>query len=347
MGPGEKTGVIGRPPTMQLRSRSLKRGAGIAGAIALALSFTAATVRAQAPGPPYPPLYPPPAGAYAPYPQQYPQPSYAPQPPYPQPSISQPPPASPPPTPRSSGTLLLAKGYSGAFGITAARVAVNQGSEWRTYSGGLGGAGAGTVALGPLSVYSRGSLYVGGGGGGLEGALALESYPGLGVFLGSAVQIFAGLGVAGRGVKNDEIDATMVTLPGAMLGVQFAVNGFGVGLGPTAGLVARTDYAPGDELQGRRFFRRTGMQLGCGGTAAVFTEWFAIHGSVVRLAIDESVTAGDAAACLHIQAFATCGFGQYWRARATDSRGVTQLVPTTHVGITIGIGGASVSAAAL
>lgn len=237
----------------------------------------------------------------------------------------------------------MASGYSAAFGLTGSRIAVDQGSEWRTYGAGVGGSGAGTVALGPLSVLTRGSLHIGGGGGGLEGAVAVESYAGLGIPLGNVMQLFLGIGLNGRGLKNDEIDATTLTIPAGVLGLQLAVDGFGFVLGGTGGLVARTDYAPGDELQGRRFFRRTGMRGGYGGTAAIFTPWFAVHGSMVRLAMDEPVTAVDGAACLHIGSFAACGFGQYWRSPATDVRGVTQIVPTTQLGITIGIGSAGVS----
>jgi len=225
------------------------------------------------------------------------------------------------------------------LGGAGTRIAVDQGgNEYRTWGGGMFAHGAGTASVGPLSTFGRVNFFLGGGGGGLEGSIAVESYFGGGIPVGSFSQVFLGVGLGARGVKNDELDAISITLPGAMLGYQLAFDGFGLVLAGSGDVTPRTEYAPGDELQGRRAFMRPGTRLGYGGTAALFTRYVFADAGIHRLAMADSPLVVDGSACLSVWYVAACGFGQYWRATVQTAGGTSATVPSLAAGLSLGVG---------
>lgn len=233
------------------------------------------------------------------------------------------------------------------IGIAGSHVAVSQDRTATTLSGGVVGSLAGVVALGPLNAMVRGNLYLGGGGGGLEGIVSEQAYLGLGIPIGSALQVFGGAGVGVRGIKNDELAALAIDFPAATAGFLIATDYFSFVAAPTAGLAGRTEYAPGDELQGRRFFRRASTQLGYGGVAGLFTDYFSVHGSLQQLAMTHPITSADGVACIHVSLVAVCGFGQYWTGLTANPAGVERTIASTQIGLSLGLGKAAAGALAL
>ena len=318
------------------------------------------------PAQPYPQPYPYPAQPYPqptpaqPYPQGSPQQPYpgrpAPQPPYAPPTGTSPYPSapsntspspSPSPSPsaseRSDGPFKLSNAlgasYGAAGGISFTRLAVDQGAEHRTWGGGMALTAAGVGHSSTVGAFGRGNFLLAGGGGGLEGMSALELYGTVGASATNSFHVSLGLGMAVRGVRNDEIDALKITLPAAMLGLQATFNGFGLAFGPTAGLALRTEYAPGDELQARRFVSRPGFQTAYGGSAILSTELLYAHAGVQRLAMTSPVTSGDGAVCLRIFFVAACAVGQVWNGIATQPLvGASKEIPSYYVGGLLGVG---------
>ncbi len=318
-----------------------------------ALIVTCGVVTAASAQRPQQPPYPQQPYPQQPYPQQpYPQPPYAPYPPYPQQPYPQQPypqqpypqqPAPPPPSPSPSrpyGTDPIGLGYSITFAAAGTRVEVDQGAPLRTWAGGgfLHFSAAGLSDY--ISLRGRVTAFLGGGGGGYEGAGAIQFFAGLGVSPTQSSQLFVRLGSNAYFLKNDEIEASTTSFPAVELGYQFYVNGFGFSLSPQAGLAGRTEYEPGDEGQGRRYARRISTRMTAGGAASLFTDYVFFDASLLRVLDSDPLTIVEGEVCVVPYIFSVCGFAQYWRSSAIGPAPTfdVRTIPTTYFGLAVGVG---------
>jgi hypothetical protein len=330
---------------------------GMVGVFVAALVVVPSVARAQYAPQPYPqqpyPQQPYPQQPYPsqPYPSQpYPSQPY-PQQPYPQqPYPQQPYPQQPPINPAKQEPRYAGFGVSGVLGAAFGRAVVDQGPEWRTFSGGVLLHGLTTGFHDFATGRARLTAQIGGGGGGAEAAYAGELYVGVGVPLSESSQLHLRIGVDAVGLKNDEIEATTGELPGVQLGWGIWTNGIGFELGGKGGVVPRTEYEPGDEMQGRRYWRRFNTELDYGAYGSLVSTFFTVSGSYRRMAHEDPLTVVEGNACLHF-VLALCAVGQQWKGQAFGPTGgaLSQLgtkdITTTYLGFAIGIGGSKTEAA--
>jgi hypothetical protein len=294
----------------------------------------------QSPTPRYPQQYPPQQ-----YPQQYPQQQY-PQQQYPQ---QNPPPGWSPPPPSEPGVESpdpAGFGYALALTGGGARTEVDQGPSWRTWAGGVFFHASASGFANHTSARVRLSGFLGGGGGGFESAAAVQAYIGLGAPISRGSQLFVRFGGNGYALKNDEIEANTSQFPGVQLGINFHTKGFGFELAPQAGLSARTEYEPGDEEQGRRYWRRMGSRGSAGGLASLYTDYFFADASFSRVLDSDPLTLVEGDACVVPYVFSICAFGQYWKsiANAPVPLAPRLTIPSTYFGISVGVGVAGAAA---
>ena len=284
-------------------------------------------------GPSPPPTYA--APGYAP-------PSYAP--------TSPAPPASPlPALPASTGSLINGSLALGAGGAVARQTVDLGGAEYRSISGGLFLFANGTGSIFGFGYRMRLAANVQGGSAGLETRVAGEVFYGLALPLARGFDVFLHVGTQGYGLSNDEVKASLLMLPALETGVLLNFEDVVIGLGPTAGLGLVTDYAPGDEDQGRRYRRKRTSDLGVGGFASVTWKHLVLGGSYTRILAKDPVSVVDGELCGLVSSVALCGFVQYWRSSAASAQpGVVGspdalLAPTLFVGAAIGFGSAVAS----
>jgi hypothetical protein len=130
------------------------------------------------------------------------------------------------------------------------------------------------------------------------------------------------------------------------LGWQIWTNGIGLEVGGKGGVVPRTEYEPGDEMQGRRYWRRFNTELDYGAYGSIVSEFFNVSGSYRRIPHDEAVTVIEGNACLHFIG-ALCAVGQQWKGAAFGPTGggvglgVPQgerVITSTYLGLALGFG---------
>jgi hypothetical protein len=298
----------------------------------VALVFTGSLAQAQQPGPYLQQPHPPQQYPQQQYPQQYPQQQY-PQQQYPPPFGPSSPPSAESLEPAGFGYALV---FAGGGGFTE----VDQGPAWRTTAGGLFFHGSASGFANHTSARLRVSGFFGGGGGGFETAAALQAFIGLGAPVSRGSQLFVRMGSSAYVLKNDEIEASATQLPAVQVGVDFHTKGIGFEVSPQAGLAPRTEYEPGDEDQGRRYWRRIGTRGSVGGLATVYSDYFFLDGSFSRVLDSDPLTLLEGDVCIVPYVFAVCAFGQYWRslANAPTPLAPRLTVPTTYFGFSVGFG---------
>jgi hypothetical protein len=252
---------------------------------------------------------------------------------------------------QASGLSVFNLGASGALGGAIAHQSVQLGApEYRSWSGGVFLYGNGIGSLVGLAVRERVAINIHGGAAGLETRVGGELYLGPSIKLFDGGALLLNLGLQGYGLANDELRASILQLPAAEVALLFSVEGATLALGPTSGLALRTEYAPGDEDQGRRHRRLRTSDLASGGFVSFTSEHVAVDASLTRLIASEPLWVADGEACLFFSPLALCGFAQYWRSTATLAQpglplapDLNPMVPTVYVGGALAIGASGTS----
>jgi hypothetical protein len=158
--------------------------------------------------------------------------------------------------------------------------------------------------------------------------------------LSSAVQLVLRGGIEIDSYEDDELDVSVITFPLMTGGLQITTDVLFVELAPRAGTTLRAVYAPGDESEGRRHFRRSRVALSWGG-AALFSVPFAyFEGSVARVEEDAGLWLERASACGFFEAkggITLCGWGQAWHGPVIGEDGVRD-VSSLAGGVSVGFG---------
>jgi hypothetical protein len=289
-----------------------------------------------------------------PYPPPYAQPPpYGPGPYGPGPYAQPPPPPLPPPQKPNRAipaSALYDTGLSAAIGLGVARQTVGIGNTtFESASGALFFHGAGVGSFHGISTRSRIAANIGGGQVGLDSRIGVEAFAGPALTLFDGTSILFHLGVQGYGLNNDEVRASMLQLPAAEIALLMHVGPVVVALGPQAGLALTTEYAPGDEDQGRRYRRKRTSDIGAGGFLSFTWEHFALDGSFTRITAKDPMWAADGNACIIVSPVALCGHAQYWRSSVALAQPGLPLapdspfdIPTLYLGFSLGLGVASV-----
>ena len=247
-----------------------------------------------------------------------------------------PPPKAPPVPPSPGGAGYLA---SLGLGLGFTRTDLSGGTEGAT-AGGL------SLQLGlsgfdsSLSVGARLGAFVGGGSAGMDSVLDARVFVGGGPAVTDHSQVFFRLGAEGSSLKNDEVEASLVTIPAVQIGYQLWGHGGGFEIAPRIGLSPRTEYEPGDESLGRRHWRKVGVRASGGASLFVTAaDAFSLDVSYTRIVDEDPVDHVDGRACVTPFYVALCAISQYWRSVATlPLSTAAQEIPTLYLGGAIGIG---------
>lgn len=239
-------------------------------------------------------------------------------------------------------------GLVGAGTVELAGVAehVDVGRAKDTYGG---GALAGRLMLLGFTkslvyrVQVRGAL--GGGSQGLVTRFTGDASLGPAFALGKATRLFARAGLEAHGHKDDVLDASVYTLPGASAGIQWHGRTVMFELAPRAGLGLRSQFDPGSEAEGTRLHRRARVRPTWGGTAALLSPYLLFEASATRVEETAGMWLGEASACALFggsdrssQGLVLCGSGELWNGKGVDLAGQTRHATAVSAGLSVGIG---------
>lgn len=240
------------------------------------------------------------------------------------------------PTPEAmvAGLSLELGGHGAYVDLDGAKTGIGGGAGGRLYLMGYSGAVS-------YRVYVNGAL--GGQTTGFLTRFAGDASIGPALTLSSGARLFARIGIEAAGHKDDELDASVFTIPSAYLGAQLSSEKVLFEIGPRAGTTLRAVYSPGNETEGRRHTRRSRFAPSWGGTMALVAPFLLVESSLTRVQESRGLWLGEASACPLLlsdreEGFVFCAEAQYWRGVVASPSGDTADVGSWVFGATIGYG---------